>query len=103
MDKIDGQFFETINGHEIRFSSFASTNTVEIRIENPAYVTARKQTIQHIFIVLFGCIFFNVFFHSHAFLIALNVVFFVTMATKCYTLANLIEFGKEYLWYRNSK
>lgn len=95
MDKIDEQMFETINGLEIRCKSFSSANTVEIRIENPTYTSHRKHTHRHILIIILCCIFFNIFIHSHAILVALNVIFLVTMATKCYILVNLIEFGKE--------
>lgn len=95
MDKIDEQLFETINVLAIRCSSFTSANTLEILITNLSYATNRKQTFQHIFLVIFCCIVFNIAIQSHAVLIALNVVFLVTMATKCYILVNLIEFGKE--------
>lgn len=97
MDKIDEQMFETINGLEIRFKSFSSANTVEIRIENQTYTSHRKHTLRYILIIILCCIFFNIFIRSHAILVALNVAFLVTMATKCYILVNLIEYGMENL------
>lgn len=94
MEKSDEQFFETINGDKIRCSSFVSANTVEIQIDNIAYDNDRKRTIQHIFVVLICCLLLNVILHLHAIQIALSAVLLVTMVTKCYILANLIEFGE---------
>lgn len=94
MDRSDERFFETINGDQICCSSFVSANTVEIQIDNLGYDNDRKRTIQHIVVVLICCLLLNVILHLHAIQIALNIVLFVTMVTKCYMLANLIEFGK---------
>lgn len=94
MEKSDEQLFETINGDKIRCSSFVGANTVEIQIDNLAYDNDRKRTIQHIVVGFICCLLLNVMLQLHAIQIALNAVLLVTMATKCYILANLIEFGK---------
>ncbi|XP_031616750.1 uncharacterized protein LOC116336771 [Contarinia nasturtii] len=94
METIGEQFFETIGGLAIRFCSFSSTNTIEILIENLEFTKNRRTIIQHILITLVVCIAFNIIIYQNAILVALNIVFFVTIATKCYHLVKLIEFEK---------
>lgn len=94
MNKIDEQYFETINIQTIRYSAFASANTLEILIENEAYAEERKQKIQQILIILVGCIIFNAINSMHSIFIVLNTIFLITILTQSYILANLIKFGK---------
>lgn len=95
MDKIDEQYFETINGIQIRSSVHASANNLEILIENQRYSDERRRNIRHIFIIIFICMLLNAVIRPHSILIVLNSFFFATTAAKCYVLINLIRFGKE--------
>lgn len=90
---MDEHFLETIGGLAIRFSSVSSTNAVEILIENLEFSKNRRKTIQHILIAVIVCIVLNIVIYRHAIFIALNIIFFVMIAAKCYLLVKLIEFG----------
>lgn len=101
MDPIDEQrYFETINGREIRCCCSTTDNSVEILIENLAFVAERQRNIQQIVGILLVCILLNAAIgHQHAILIAVNVAFFVVIAIKCHVLANFVEFGKHIMTF----
>lgn len=94
MHQIDEQYFETINIQTIRYSAFASANTLEILIENETYIEERRRKIQQILMVLVFCMIFNSFDCTHFILIVLNAIFLITIATQTHILVNLIKFGK---------
>lgn len=94
MNLIEEQQFETINGLEIRCRTLNSANTVEILIENQNYLEHRTRAIRQILIAAVFCMLLNIVIQSHVIATVLNIVFIVTIATKCHILVNLIEFGK---------
>lgn len=94
MNKIDEQHFETINVQTIRYSAFASANTLEILIENETYAEERMQKIQQIVIAIICCVSFNAINCMHSIFIVLNAIFFITIVTQTYVLANLIKLGE---------
>lgn len=94
MNKIDEQYFETINSQTIRYSAFASANTLEILIENETYAEERRRKIQQILGLIVCCIVFNAINCMHSSFIVLNAIFLITIATQSYILANLIQFGE---------
>lgn len=94
MDKIDEQYFETINIQTIRYSAFASANTLEILIENETYAEERRRKIQQILIIIVCCIVFNAINYMHSIFIVLNAIILITIATQTYMLANLIKCGE---------
>lgn len=94
MNKIDEQYFETINIQTIRYSAFASANTLEILIENETYAEERRRKIQQILIIVVCCIVFNAINCMHSIFIVLNTIILIIIATQSYILANLIKFGK---------
>lgn len=94
MNKIDEQHFETINVQTIRYSAFASANTLEISIQNETYAEERRRKIQQILIILVCGMVFNSINCMHSVCIVLNTIFLIAIATQSYILANLIQFGK---------
>lgn len=94
MDKIDEQYFETINIQTIRYSAFASANTLEISIENESYADERRRKIQQILIIIVCFVVFNTINCMHSIFIVLNAIFLITIVTQSYILANLIKFGE---------
>lgn len=94
MNKIDEQYFETINAQTIRYSALASANTLEILIENETYAEERRQKIQQILAVILLCVVFNSINYMHSILIVLNAFFLIAITTQSYILANLIKFGE---------
>lgn len=95
MHKIDEQYFETINIQRIRYSVYASANTLEILIENETYAEERNQKIQQILTVIVCCLAFNTINCMHSIFIVLNAIFFITITTQSYILAHLIKFGEQ--------
>lgn len=94
MNKIDEQHFETINVQTIRYSAFASANTLEISIQNETYAEERRRKIQQILIILACGMVFNSINYMHSICIVLNTIFLIAIVTQSYILANLIQFGK---------
>lgn len=95
MNKIDEQYFETINIQTIRLSAFASANTLEIVIENETYADERRRKIQQILMILVCCVAFNAINCMHSIFIVLNTIILIIIATQSYILANLIKCGKQ--------
>lgn len=93
MDKLDLQHFYTISGLPISYSSFTNENDIEIIIENLTYATESKRLSRHVFIILSGCILLN--FIIPQYVIPLNIIFLITIATKFYALINLVQYGKQ--------